>query len=112
MKLQRYMPIIAVATVLIAAPVFASPSGQMANAPSTKSEQPATDTWITTKVKADLLASDGVPGSEINVDTKNGTVWLSGDVKTTAERDRAIAKAKAIKGVKKVNASKLTVGGQ
>jgi hyperosmotically inducible protein len=46
------------------------------------------------------------------VDTKNGTVWLSGDVKTTAERDRAIAKTKAIKGVKKVDASKLTVAGK
>lgn len=82
-----------------------------ADAPSAKSDQPATDTWITTKVKADLMASDGVPGTDITVDTKNGTVWLSGDVKTTAERDRAIAKAKAIKGVKKVDASKLTVDG-
>ena len=58
------------------------------------------------------MASDGVPGTEISVDTKNGTVWLSGDVKTTAERDRAIAKSKAIKGVKKVDASKLTVAGK
>ena len=58
------------------------------------------------------MASDGVPGTEISVDTKNGTVWLSGDVKTTAERDRAIAKTKAIKGVKKVDASKLTVAGK
>ena len=70
------------------------------------------DAWITTKVKADLMASDGVPGTEISVDTKNGTVWLGGDVKTTAERDRAIAKTKAIKGVKKVDASKLTVAGK
>ncbi len=112
MKSKSYLSIAAVVATLAVAPAFASPIGQVADAPSTKSEQPGTDTWITTKVKADLLASDGVPGTDITVDTKNGTVWLSGDVQTTAQRDRAIAKAKAIKGVKRVKASKLTVGGK
>lgn len=98
---------------LAAAPAFAqSAHGHGREAPSSPSEQPAKDTWITTKVKAALMAADGVPGVEIKVDTQNGTVWLVGDVKTTAERDRAIAKARAVKGVVAVEAGKLTVAGR
>ncbi len=75
-----------------------------------ESDQPGTDTWITTKVKADLLASGKTKGTEIKVETKNGVVWLSGTVATQAEKDQAVTEAKGIKGVKKVDASKLTVG--
>lgn len=112
MKTKHPLILLSALFALAAAPSFAQDhAGHLKDAPSSKSEQPGTDTWITTKVKADLLASDGVPGSEITVDTKNGTVWLSGDVKTEAEKTRAVTKAKAIKGVKRVDASKLTVGG-
>ncbi|HBH16543.1 MAG TPA: BON domain-containing protein, partial [Leclercia adecarboxylata] len=31
------------------------------------SNEPVTDSWITTKVKADLLTSSNVPGTEIKV---------------------------------------------
>lgn len=74
-----------------------------------KSEQPVTDTWITTKVKSDLLASSKVPGTEVKVETVNGVVSLSGTVATKAEHDNAVAKAKMIKGVKSVDASALKV---
>ncbi|HYG07886.1 MAG TPA: BON domain-containing protein [Stenotrophomonas sp.] len=77
--------------------------------PPTESNQPASDTWITTKVKSDLLATDNVPGSDIKVETKNGVVWLSGLVKTQAEHDKAVATAKGIEGVKKVEAANLKV---
>lgn len=103
---------------LAAAPAFAQDArhaahaADLADAPSAKSEQPATDTWITTKVKAELLTTEGVTSTDIGVETKNGTVWLSGDVKTSDERDHAIAKAKTVKGVKAVNATKLTVAGR
>ena len=73
------------------------------------SEQPGTDTWITTKVKADLLTTKDVSGTEIKVRTVNGVVTLTGAVATKAEADRAIAAARAIKGVKSVNSSALTV---
>lgn len=107
-------PVIAAALVLAlaAGPAFAQHHAHAADAPSAKSDQPAKDTWITTKVKSELVTSDGVPSTEISVDTKNGVVWLSGDVQTEAERDRAVAKAKAVKGVKSVDASKLTVSGK
>jgi hyperosmotically inducible protein len=73
------------------------------------SDQPGTDTWITTKVKADLLASGKTPGTDISVETKNGVVWLSGTVATQAQKERAVTEAKGIEGVKKVDASKLKV---
>ena len=42
--------------------------------------QAASDMWITTKVKADLLTEKGVPGSDIKVETNAGVVTLSSDV--------------------------------
>ncbi len=73
------------------------------------SDEPVTDTWITTKVKSELLTSKNVPGTEVKVETVNGVVSLSGTVATKAEHDKAVTKAKAIKGVKSVDASGLTV---
>jgi hyperosmotically inducible periplasmic protein len=73
------------------------------------SAQPVNDTWITTKVKADLMATSDVPGTEIDVDTVNGAVSLSGSVDSKAKADKAVAVAKKIKGVKSVDASGLVV---
>lgn len=81
-------------------------------AAKTESQEPVTDTWITTKVKSELLATRHVSGTDIKVETSNGLVSLSGTVDSQAERDKAIAKAKAIKGVKQVDASQLKVAGQ
>ena len=73
------------------------------------SDQPVSDTWITTKVKADLLASSDVSGLEISVETSNGTVSLSGDVQTRAQAQRAEAIARGIEGVTSVDTSQLKV---
>lgn len=67
------------------------------------------DTWITTKVKSTLLADDTTPGMEIEVETKDGVVSLSGTVATEAERDMAISRTKEIKGVRDVAADGLKV---
>lgn len=75
------------------------------------SNEPVTDTWITTKVKSDLLVSDATPGTDIKVETVNGVVSLSGSVATKAEHDDAVAKTRMIKGVKNVDASALRVAG-
>ncbi|RPE77134.1 BON domain-containing protein [Vulcaniibacterium tengchongense] len=74
-----------------------------------QSNQPINDTWITTKVKAELMAADDVDGTDIDVDTVNGTVTLSGSVKDKAEADRAKAIAKQVRGVKSVNSANLKV---
>jgi hyperosmotically inducible protein len=62
----------------------------------------ASDTAITSEVKAKLLADDIVPSRNVKVETENGLVQLSGTVKTKAESDRAESVASAVEGVKSV----------
>jgi osmotically-inducible protein OsmY len=57
------------------------------------------DSTVTTRVKTALLNDPDVGGLRIDVDTFKGVVTLSGGVKTTAERDKAIAVARKIGGV-------------
>lgn len=72
-----------------------------------EAQEAVSDTWITSKVKADFLADDSISGLDIKVETNQGVVSLSGIVPTSAERDLAVEKAKAIKGVKSVSADGL-----
>lgn len=71
----------------------------------TEAKEDVSDAWITTKVKTELMAKKDVPGIGVNVDTKDGVVTLtSTDPVTQSEKDKAIAIAKSIKGVKDVMA--------
>ena len=67
------------------------------------------DTWITTKVKSKFAAAKGVRAKDISVSTTDGVVTLTGTATTKAEKTRAVHLAKAVKGVKSVDASGLTV---
>src|SRR4051812_38760334 len=49
----------------------------------------ANDTWITSKIKTALMATDGVHASGINVDTADGVVTLNGNVRSDSEREKA-----------------------
>jgi hyperosmotically inducible periplasmic protein len=60
------------------------------------------DPGITSAVKAKLLADSTVSGLRIDVDTENGVVTLTGDVKSKAEADRAIMLARNTDGVTRV----------
>lgn len=86
----------------------AMPKSDTKDSTATEAGEVVTDAWITTKVKADLLATDGVSGSSINVDTSNGVVTLTGNVGSSAEADKAVTLARAIKGVVRVD-SQLSV---
>ena len=87
-----------------------APQDQQATTPAQgASDEPMGDAWITTKVKTDLLATPDVSGLAIDVDTKNGVVMLKGSVDNKAQADKAVAVAKKIDGVKKVDSSGLTV---
>ena len=72
------------------------------------SDQPLGDTWITTKVKSSLLADSDVAGLDVEVETVNGEVRLSGAVDSQAQIDRAVEIARGIEGVTSVDASRLT----
>jgi hyperosmotically inducible periplasmic protein len=74
------------------------------------SDQPASDTWITTKVKSELATTDGVKSMDIDVKTVNGTVMLTGMLGTSTAVEKAVAAAKSVKGVKDVDATGLKAG--
>lgn len=59
------------------------------------------DTWITTKVRSQLLTSDLVKSSNVKVTTENGEVFLLGLV-TQQEGQSAAEIASKVSGVKRV----------
>lgn len=61
------------------------------------------DVAITTKVKAELLDSGKVEGLDVNVDSMNGKVTLTGWADTQAERTTAGTIARSVDGVKSVD---------
>lgn len=67
-----------------------------------KSDQPISDTVITTKVKTELAQDKSTSATDINVDTTNGIVTLSGAVASEAERAKAELNARTVKGVVEV----------
>ncbi len=73
------------------------------------SRQPVKDSWITMKVHAQFIPEDALDDSEIDVHTNNGVVTLTGTVPTAAGRQRAVAVAKAVDGVRSVE-DRLRVG--
>ena len=70
--------------------------------PSASLKGYAGDTAITSQVKAKLLADDIVPSRKVTVETRGGTVHLSGTVDSRQQADRAADIAKAVSGVKNV----------
>ncbi|WP_017349655.1 division/outer membrane stress-associated lipid-binding lipoprotein [Pantoea sp. A4] len=68
----------------------------------------SSDTWITTKVRSQLLGSDQVKSSNVKVTTQNGEVFLMGLV--TNEEARAAADiASRVSGVKHVTTAFTTL---
>jgi osmotically-inducible protein OsmY len=61
----------------------------------------SSDTWITTKVRSQLLGSDQVKSSNVKVTTENGEVFLMGLV-TAREGQAAADIASRVSGVKHV----------
>ena len=59
------------------------------------------DTWLTTKVKAQLVADESVNADHFKVVTENSVVYLMGRV-TRAESTRAVDVARNVYGVQRV----------
>jgi len=66
------------------------------------SHHPVKDSYITTKVKAELAADHDTKAREIHVATVNGIVTLRGVASSSAEKDRAEQDAMRVKGVREV----------
>lgn len=67
----------------------------------------ASDSWITSKVKAALLKEEGMKGLKVSVKTHNGVVLLSGFVDTEDQIKQAEKIASGVEGVKSVKNSLL-----
>jgi hyperosmotically inducible protein len=78
------------------APSPAPPPGTTSTEPGRTVGQTFDDETITAKVKAELLKAADVKGTDINVDTVNGTV------ETPPQIDRAESIARGVEGVKSV----------
>jgi hyperosmotically inducible periplasmic protein len=98
---------------------FALAAGAQTNAPEATTPagnsetlgQHIDDAAITTKVKADLLASDSVKSEHIHVRTRNGVVLLTGTVPTALDRDSATQVVQNVSGVTSVR-NKLKVASE
>lgn len=75
-----------------------------------KVEQVVSDSVITTKAKAKLLAEESLKSLKISVETYKGTIILSGFVASDAIKARAEAVVAAIEGVKAVKNSLIVKG--
>ncbi len=106
MKFVKQLSVLALGAALVG--IVPTSFAQDTDTSANSSEQPVTDTWITTKVKAELATTEGIKSGEISVTTKNGLVTLSGVVNSKAQVQKAIAVAKAVKGVHSVDSSALS----
>lgn len=61
------------------------------------------DATVTAKVKAALLATDGISGTDISVETQQGRVILTGRVPDQAQAQRAAEVASNVEGVQGVD---------
>ena len=87
----------------IAAVLFARSLLGLAGCAATKKQESTgeyiDDSWITTKVKAEILNEPTLKSAEINVETFKGSVQLSGFVTSAANIDKAVSIARNVKGV-------------
>jgi hyperosmotically inducible protein len=95
-----------VATVGQASAEQAKRAGQeisQKTAEAAKSAQEAlSDGALTAKIKAKMALDDTVKALNLNIDTVDGVVTVKGRVRSTAERDRALALARETNGVRQV----------
>lgn len=72
-----------------------------------KTEREGSDSWITTKVKSEILADSISKGFEVRVKTVNGVVMLHGTLPDQDAVEHVKGLAEKVKGVKSVNITQL-----
>jgi hyperosmotically inducible protein len=73
--------------------------------PAHRSAHPADDSLITTKVKGKLLGDKQTRKDNIEIETVDGVVNLTGTAASSANASRAVSLARQVKGVKSVKNS-------
>ena len=69
------------------------------------------DSWITTKVKSEILANSVSKAFKVHVKTKHGVVTLKGKLPNQDAVDLVKMIAEKVKGVQSVDATGLLVAG-
>ena len=75
----------------------------------TKTKRVVSDSWITTKVKSEILANSVSKGFDVSVETKHGVVILKGTLANQDAINHVKDIAEKVDGVKSVDTSALTV---
>lgn len=103
--------LLAAALLGSAIPAIAADTPAMAasNA-TTKAEEVISDSWITTKVKSEILAHSVAKAFKVGVKTKHGMVTLDGKLPNKDAVELVKMIAEKVKGVKGVDTSALLVG--
>ena len=93
----------------VTAPEVGASAAKAASAAVTTTERAVSDTWITTKVKSEIAASNLAQGVAVSVSTRRGVVTLKGKLANADAVDKVKLIAKGVNGVKSVSASRLVV---
>ncbi|MDB5987085.1 MAG: hypothetical protein JWR16_2138 [Nevskia sp.] len=91
----------------IASPSLADEVGTKTKHAAHATGKAVSDSWITTKVKSELLADSVTKAFDISVTTTGGVVALSGTLASSDQVEHVVAVAKKVKGVKSVDSDSL-----
>lgn len=109
-ELVRNVPDVKGVDNKIVAPSLADSVASSVSNAADKAGEAITDTAVTTKVKAALIADERTKGTSISVTTTDGVVTLGGTAASAGEKAAAVEIAGKVEGAKKVDASGLKVG--
>ena len=76
-----------------------------------RAERVGSDSWITTKVKSELVGDTGTHGFDVHVKTMHGVVMLRGTLPTEHDVRHVADIARRIQGVRRVDTSELQATG-
>lgn len=106
-------PVLLVAALATGA-AAAYAAGDTPSAPeraASKAEAAVSDSWITTKVKSEILANSVSKAFKVHVTTKHGAVSLKGELPNKDAVELVKMIAEKVKGVQSVDTSGLSVAG-
>jgi osmotically-inducible protein OsmY len=102
-RMTKLSASVAVGLALAAAPAWVVAQEKQEKKSTTEAvKTDVSDSWITSKTKIALFADSRVPGASVNVETKDGMVYLRGKVENDAAKTAAEEVARGIEGAKGV----------
>jgi hyperosmotically inducible protein len=109
MNLRSAMVLAALATGALVAHAAGSDTPSAPERAASKAEAAVSDSWITTKVKSEILANSVSKAFKVSVKTKHGAVALKGKLPSQDAIDLVKMIAEKVKGVQSVDTSGLAV---